>query len=158
MGDLANLRNERTFPLFADCPEREVNLDFYDVIDGDFLKPKRHWCLLAEITEIETSLRITAVIRDKAGVELPMFVFVHGRHGDIWSRPEDLNQIKEHFRVGHCVALLYPHRQDFLGGVVGIRYEVESWAKVSAERCPRAKEYANIAGYPVLHGGLARSQ
>jgi hypothetical protein len=134
MGDLANLRNERTFPIFADCPEREVNLDFYDEIDGGFLKPKRHWCLLAEIIEINTASRATLMLKDKAGMELPMFVVIRGRHGGIWSRPENLNGDKEQLRVGYCVAILYPHRQDFLGDVVGIRCEVEGWAKVITEK------------------------
>lgn len=158
MSDVADLRNERTFPKFGDCPEREVNLGFYDVIGDDFLKPKRHWCLLAEITEIETSFHVTLMIRDKAGVELPMFVFVHGRHGDIWTGPEDPNRNKEQFRVGHCVAILYPHRQDFLGGVVGIRHEVEGWAKVGTKEITRTKEHADIVGDSVLDGGLTRSQ
>lgn len=158
MSDLTNLRNERTFPTFADCPEREVNLDFYHVIDSNFLKPKRHWCLLAEITEIETSLRVKLMIRDKAGVELPMFVFVEGSYGDIWIRPGDSHRNKEHFRVGHCVAILYPHRQDFLGGMVGIQHDVESWAKVSTKRITGVMGHTDIAGDSVLDGGLAHSQ
>jgi hypothetical protein len=158
MGGLANLRNQRIFPVFADCPEQEVNLDFYDVIDGDFLKPKRHWCLLAEITKIDIAFRVTLTLRDKAGVELPMFVLIQDRHGNVWTRPGDLNKNKEQYRVGHCVAILYPHRQDFLDEVVGIRHDVESWAKVSVENFTGTKEHADIAGDPVLDGGLACSQ
>lgn len=126
-----------------------ISLDFYDVIHGDFLKPKRHWRLLAEITEIQKSLQITLMIRDKAGVQLPMFVSVDARPGDIWTRPD---------RVGHRVAMLYPHQQDFPGGVVGIRHEVESWVKVSTEKITGKKEHADITGDSVPDGGLPCSQ
>ena len=49
MKELVDLRDERIFPVFANCPKRDVDQRFYDELDNGVLKPKHHWCLLAEI-------------------------------------------------------------------------------------------------------------
>jgi hypothetical protein len=52
MCEYANLHDERIFPTFPLCPdENDISIDFYTPIDY-ILRPKRYWCLLAEITEV----------------------------------------------------------------------------------------------------------
>jgi hypothetical protein len=154
--DLADLRNERTFPSFADCPEREISLDFYHVIDDKFLQPKYHWCLLAEITQVEKSFGPDILIlKDRAGVELPMLLSIRRKYYDVRTRLEDGGYKRLHFRVGRCIAILYPIRHDFLSGDVGLRLAVESWAKVSSDNTKLG--HADISGDSMFAGEVART-
>lgn len=137
-GDMADFRNEHTFPNFANCPGREVDLNFYDVIDDNVLKPKYHWCLLAEIVRVKvTAGPDVLILRDKTGLELPMLLSIPQRYYDVETIPEKADNTKHRFRAGKCVAILYPIQHNFLSGDVGIRLAVESWAKVGSHHVER---------------------
>jgi len=139
--NVADLRNERNFPTFANCPEREVDLKFFDVIDDEILKPKYHWCLLAEVTQVNLTKESDVVIlRDKAGHRLPMLLSIPDKCYDLKDISEEAENLKHRFRAGKCVVILYPIRHNFLSGDVGIRLAIESWAKVSSHHVKRRKE------------------
>lgn len=121
MSEYTNFRDGRFFPTFRLCPdEDDIALDFY-VPGGHFLKPKFHWCLLAEITHVEDFLRLRLIVKDKSGTQFPIAF-----HLETDEDPEP-----HRFRVGDTIAILYPHQHSFLDMTVGIRQEVASGVKVS---------------------------
>ena len=124
MCEYANLRDERIFPTFTLCPdENDIAFDFYTPI-VHILRPKRHWCLLAEITDVEHFIRMRLVTKDKSGEEFPIaFYLDEGGAGLDWTR----------FQVGRTIAILYPHQHGFLDLTVGIRQEAASCVKVSVQ-------------------------
>ena len=52
----ANFRNEETFLTFVGLPrDDDINLTFYNTVDGFNYMPRKHWCFLAEIIDIEAA-------------------------------------------------------------------------------------------------------
>jgi hypothetical protein len=128
MATTNDLRNPHAFPSFAACPARKsIDPSYYEVIDGNVLRPKRHWCLLAEVTQTSEFIRPRLLLRDKAGHEMWMGVYVRN---DVGGEDEEWNWKKQGFKTGQCVAVLYPLRHGFLDGKVGVKLEVESYIKV----------------------------
>jgi hypothetical protein len=64
----ANFRNEETFPTFVGLPrDDDINLTFYNTVDGFSYMPRKHWCFLAEIIDIKQFIRVKLIVQDKAG-------------------------------------------------------------------------------------------
>lgn len=95
------------------CPdENDIALDFYAPVNH-ILRPKRHWCLPAEITDVEYyCIRMRLVTKDKSGEKFPIAFYLDEDGAELgWSR----------FPMGRTIAILYPHQHGFLDLTVGIR-------------------------------------
>ena len=124
MSKCANLRDERTFPTFKSCPDdSDIDLNLYTTADGFSFRPKRHWCLLAEITGVSYIIRPRLTAKDNSGVEFPIAFYLEGD-----STALDLSSL----RKGYTIAILYPQQHGFLDQTVGIRQEEIGGFKVSA--------------------------
>ncbi len=117
-----DFRNNETFPIFAGLPgDIDIDLTFYDAADGFTYGPRKHWCFLAEITDIESFLRVRLIVRDKAGATVPVAFYTDGRGAEF--APSQLQS-------GYTVAILYAHQHSFLDGTIGIRQEEYCGVKV----------------------------
>jgi hypothetical protein len=117
-----NFRNDEKFPIFAGLPgENDINLTFYDAADGFSYMPRKHWCFLAEIIDIESLFRVKLIVQDKAGATVPVAFHTDGRGTEF--APSQL-------RSGYTVAILYAHRHSFLDLTIGIRQEEYCGVKV----------------------------
>ncbi|RYP61730.1 hypothetical protein DL770_009731 [Monosporascus sp. CRB-9-2] len=111
----ANFRNEETFPTFAGLPgENDIDLPFYDTVDGFTYTPRKHWCFLTEIMDVELFIRVRLIVKDKAGTMVPVAFHTDDRGTEF--APSQL-------RPGYTVAILYAQQHDFLDLTTGIRQE-----------------------------------
>jgi len=111
----ANFRDSQIFPTFASLPEDySIDLTFYNTINGFIFIPRKHWCFLAEIVEVELFLRLRLTVRDKAGVMVPIAFYTEGRGSEF---------ALSRLQPGHTIAILYAHQHDFLDLTTGIRQE-----------------------------------
>ncbi|KAH8158238.1 hypothetical protein CIB48_g10003 [Xylaria polymorpha] len=121
-GQLADLRNSTTFPGFASVPgENDIDLDYYESKETGVFAPRRHWCLLGEITDFGTFVRLQMEIKDVDGRKIPIFFHTDGRGAEL---PPTLVQ------KGHTVAILYAHSHMFMSMDVGIRHEEPRLIKI----------------------------
>jgi hypothetical protein len=122
MAPSVNLRDQPSFPTFGSCPdENELNLGYFGSEDGFLYRPRRHWCLLAEIIDIFLFFRLRLSVRDKAGREFPVHFYLDGNE-----------QVDPRlFRVGNTIAVLYPQKHLFLDMTVGLRLESMKTIQVS---------------------------
>lgn len=108
------LHDSLAFPSFLSCPTEDgIDLEYYSTNDGYYFRPSRHWCLLAEVIRVEFFIRLRLHVRDRAGHEFP--VAFHPEGGE---RPTP-----ENYRIGHTIAILYPHQHNFMDMTTGIRQE-----------------------------------
>jgi hypothetical protein len=113
--EYANFRDEETFPTFSSLPEDgDINLAFYDTLNGFTYIPQKHWCFLAEIVDVEYFLRLRFIVRDKAGITVPIAFHTEGRGTEF--SPFQL-------QPGYTVAILYAHQHHFLDLTTGVRQE-----------------------------------
>ncbi|KAL2003085.1 hypothetical protein VTN02DRAFT_5029 [Thermoascus thermophilus] len=123
MDKLANLRDLDVFPTFADLPhENDIDLAFFRTSIGFTYTPKKHWCLLAEITDVEFFVRLRLIVRDMAGREVPVAFYTDGKGREI---PQ--SQLQR----GHTVAILYAEQHGFLDFTIGIRLEESNAFKIT---------------------------
>lgn len=108
------LQNPLAFPIFMSCPtENDIDLQYYATEDGFYFRPSRHWCLLAEVVHVESFIRLRLHVRDRAGDEFPVAFY-----------PKDTEEpTPEQYKIGHTIAILYPHQHYFLDMTTGIRQE-----------------------------------
>ncbi|KAK3290816.1 uncharacterized protein B0H64DRAFT_446639 [Chaetomium fimeti] len=113
--EYADLRNDAMFPCFSALPwENALDLDFLESTDGFSYRPRKHWCFLAEIVDIEQFIRLKLVTKDKTGLEVPVAFHTPGR-GD------ELDPLC--VQKGFTLAVLYAEQHGFLDMTVGIRQE-----------------------------------
>jgi hypothetical protein len=113
----------RYFPTFDECPDENYpDVDFYSLKYGHLLVPTRHWCLLAEITDVEYFFRLRLWTKDRSGKEFPISFYIEDN-----DRVLDLDR----FQKGRTVAILYAEQHGFLDMTVGIRQESTSTIEVS---------------------------
>ncbi|KAJ9130675.1 hypothetical protein NKR23_g12079 [Pleurostoma richardsiae] len=111
----ANFRNEETFPTFASLQgEDDINMRFYDTADGFNYTPRKHWCFLAEIVDIEQFIRVKLIVRDVAGATVPVAFHTDDRGTEF---------AHSQLRPGYTIAILYAHQHGFLDFTTGIRQE-----------------------------------
>ncbi|KAM0403493.1 hypothetical protein ACHAQC_001106 [Fusarium culmorum] len=127
-GQLANLRNMMSFPLFTDndgvpmimhglpknhegalVPPRYITESY-----REFQKPSKHWAFLGEITHIEAAWRVRLTVKDKTGLQLPIAFYTETRGREIGASM---------LRIGYTVVMLYASQHEFLDGMAGIRHE-----------------------------------
>ncbi|EFQ31634.1 uncharacterized protein GLRG_06923 [Colletotrichum graminicola M1.001] len=103
---------------------------FFDKLDSDqglggtrfYDEPNDHWCLLAQITEVERLLRVRLSAVDREGRPFVIaFYPAEKKAGDI-----DVKRL----RVGHTIAILYANQHFFLDGTDGVRVEDLSKCRV----------------------------
>lgn len=122
-----DLRDEATFPPFDELPgENDVDLEFYESTDGFSYRPRKHWCFLAEIVEIESFLRLRLTVKNRGtghDDDTPVVVafYTPGR-----GRELDPSCV----RKGFTLAVLYAEQHGFLDMTTGIRLEDPTALKV----------------------------
>ncbi|KAK6336449.1 hypothetical protein TWF696_002002 [Orbilia brochopaga] len=118
----ADFRNETTFPAFEDLPgDNDISLDYWDTVEGFSYHPRRHWCFLSEIVDVQSLIRLQFFVKDKNGREVPIFFYTDGRGSEL-----DPARI----RPGFTVAVLYAEQHGFLDFSVGIRHENPTSMKI----------------------------
>ncbi|CAI0646954.1 unnamed protein product [Colletotrichum noveboracense] len=105
------------FPEFEkpDLDQDVAGTPFYD-------EPGDRWCLLAEITDVSPMLRVRLVVRDREGESLVIAFYPDNDATEVL----DTSKLK----VGHTIALLYPHQHYFLDRTQGVRVEDVSTYRV----------------------------
>jgi hypothetical protein len=109
----ADLRYDATFPSFEWLPE-ENDLEFYESPGEPSYKPRKHWCFLAEIADVNLFRRLMLLVEDKDGRETEVAF-----HTD--DRGLGLNPLR--VRKGHTVAILYANQHGFVDMSRGIRLD-----------------------------------
>ncbi|KAI9771517.1 MAG: hypothetical protein M1840_002137 [Geoglossum simile] len=118
----ADLRSETDFPPFDGLPEKEdIDLGFYESEDGFSYRPRKHWCFLAEIIDVEEFVRLRLVVKDKTDCTIPIAFYTDGRGLEL-----DPSRV----RRGFTVAILYAEQHGFLDLSVGIRHENPTAIKI----------------------------
>jgi hypothetical protein len=109
------LRSKTAFPAFDGLPEENnVSLEFYESADGSSYRPRKHWCFLAEIIDVEKFLRLRLIVKDKSGRIVPIAFYTDDR---------GLELDPLYAQEGFTVAILYAEQHGFLDLSVGIRHE-----------------------------------
>ncbi|KAK3984905.1 SET domain-protein [Cladorrhinum sp. PSN332] len=117
----ANFRNEETFPPFSKLPEEyDINLSFYEISSSNVYKPRRHWCFLAEICDVEGFIRLRLIVRDKRGATAPVAFYTDDKGAEFTHQAQS----------GFTVAILYANQHGFLDMTVGVRLEESSIFKI----------------------------
>lgn len=123
MSQLADLRDQEAFPAFSSLPmEHDIDLKFFVSPDGFSYHPRRHWCLLAEIVEVEHIFRVRLLAKDRAGHVIPIAFYTDGSGREVPS---------SQLRKGYTVAILYAEQHGFLDLSNGVRHEDAKFLKVS---------------------------
>lgn len=119
MSDLTGIHDERYFPSFASCPnDSDLDPVFYATPDNFRYGPKHHWCLLAEIVDVEVFIRLRLNVRDKTGKVFRVMFYLEDPDQD--SR---MPNNAEQYRPGHTITIMYAHQHLFLDCSIGIRQE-----------------------------------
>lgn len=119
----ASLRNEDAFPMFEDLPEDyKLSRKYHRSVSGFKYEPRKHWCMLAEIVDVHTVLRLIIDAKDKSGRIFRVAFYTHGR-GYEWK--------KDDVKPGHSLAILYPYQRVFLDMTTGVRVGDTRLVKVS---------------------------
>ena len=117
----ADFQCEADFPPFDNLPaEYDVDLEFFESANGFSYSPRRHWCFLAEIIDIEHFLRLRLIVKDKIQRELPVAFHTDDRGVEL-----DLLCVKK----GFTVAILYAEQHGFMDFTVEIRHESPAYLK-----------------------------
>ncbi|KAH8908313.1 SET domain-containing protein [Coniochaeta sp. PMI_546] len=115
---VANLRTRTTFPSFVALPdEKDIDFIYYERKDSGAFGPRRHWCFLAEIIDVEMLLqsRLKLELRDIDGRKVDMLFYTPGRGVEL-----DHSVVQK----GNTVALLYAERHTFkYAPQPGLRHE-----------------------------------
>ncbi|WZH45890.1 SET domain-containing protein [Fusarium acuminatum] len=108
-------RSQVTFPSFLQLPNEIVIDDgFFESRDGVNYRPRRHWCLLAEIVDFAKLVRLQMEIKDATGKTIPLFFYTDGRGSEI--APSQICK-------GYTIAVLYAQQHAFAFSEPGIRHE-----------------------------------
>ena len=119
----ADLRSETAFPLFDDLPEEnDISMEFYESANGFSYRPRKHWCFLAEIIDVENFLRLRLIVKDKADRKVPIAFYTEDRGLEVGP---------SYAQEGFTVAILYAEQHGFLDLSVGIRHENPTAIKVN---------------------------
>jgi hypothetical protein len=91
-----------------------ISLEFYESADGFLYRPRKHWCFLTEIINIEKFLRLRLIVKDKTDHIVPITFYTDDR---------GLELDPSYTQEGFTVAILYAKQHGFLDLSVGIRHE-----------------------------------
>ncbi|KZP20941.1 hypothetical protein FIBSPDRAFT_826305 [Athelia psychrophila] len=118
----SSLRDSDTFPNLSNLPGDRGFEDIYHIVDpytGN-ISPRRHWCLIAEITKTAKFIRLSIYAKDRDGVEFPVHVHTDDRGVGM----------SKYCQEGYTLVLMYAERHYFADGTVGIRLEEGASVKV----------------------------
>ena len=120
----ADLRDDAMFPSFRALPdENEVDPEFYDSEDGFTYRPRKHWCFLGEIVDVDEFLRLKLIVEDRGGKKIPVLFYTDTRGSEI-----NPSRVRE----GFTVVVLYAEKHGFLDMTRGIRHEQPKMLVVSS--------------------------
>ncbi|CZR56199.1 uncharacterized protein PAC_06087 [Phialocephala subalpina] len=92
----ADLRSETAFPAFDSLlEENEISLEFYESADEVSYRPRKNWCSLAEIIDVEKFLRLRLIVKGKSGRAVPIAFYTDDRGLEL-----DPSYAQEGFTVG----------------------------------------------------------
>jgi hypothetical protein len=118
----ADLRDRSVFPSFSELPdENDLSLEYYELVDGNTLRPRRHWCLLGEIVDVGADIRLRFTVRDMDGEEVNVAFHTAMRGMELGAGE---------VRVGYTVGIAHAERHVFAFSPPGIRQEDPSTVKV----------------------------
>ncbi|TFK38409.1 hypothetical protein BDQ12DRAFT_666141 [Crucibulum laeve] len=111
-----NLHDRSHFPAFLDLPgEYSIDEDYYEV-EGGFLRPRKHWCFLAEISEyVPWPVRPMYNVKDANGQVL--LVAFHLEDRSLFPK------IISDFKIGYTIAFMNEEGHRFMDGQIGVRVE-----------------------------------
>eukprot|EP01056_Protomagalhaensia_sp_Gyna25_P000902 Protomagalhaensia_sp_Gyna_25__901@NODE_1434_length_1839_cov_33_141667_g1158_i0_p2_GENE_NODE_1434_length_1839_cov_33_141667_g1158_i0NODE_1434_length_1839_cov_33_141667_g1158_i0_p2_ORF_typecomplete_len178_score22_38_NODE_1434_length_1839_cov_33_141667_g1158_i012051738 len=121
MRRVSSFHDPRFFPAYHELPpEQDVDLRFFGSTDGTIFFPRRHWCFLGEITQVEhNDDELRVLVRDRAGM---LVVVGFGQ--------EASSEILSTLVIGHTMAILYAYGNAFMGMSIGIRVQDPSEVKI----------------------------
>ncbi|KAF1826792.1 uncharacterized protein K489DRAFT_377241 [Dissoconium aciculare CBS 342.82] len=109
-------------PTFKVLPtEHDLDLRYYESSNGYSYQPRRHWCFLAQITDVNAFMRVGLSVKDQEGVEIPVWFYTEDRGFDYLSSS---------VREGQTIAILYAERHAFMFDSIGVRVELRDTVKV----------------------------
>ena len=110
------------FPAFDDIPD-EDDIDHKHYLDnvGTHIFACRHWCLLGQIDDVSSFIRVGMVVRDWKGRAFMVHVHIEEHTSTL-----NLFDIKK----GNVIALMNPEAHYFMDGTTGIRLEAPDSAFV----------------------------
>ncbi|KAF9884486.1 hypothetical protein FE257_001747 [Aspergillus nanangensis] len=115
-----DMRNNDAFPNYASLPQNNQDRRYYDQTQKEGPKPKKHWCLLVEISSVVFNDRLIIECSDITGYKIG--VAFHNSDGG------RTFHVKQELNVGNTLAIMYPHRGADRPN--GIRIEDASRVKV----------------------------
>lgn len=127
----------------------DVDLEFFDTADGFSYRPRKHWCFLAEIVNIEDFLRLSLTVKDRAG-QTTRLMFYNDSRGQEMS-PSQLHQ-------GYTLAVLYAEQHGFLDCSVGVRHQDPKYLKVRPASIKPALPLTPCSGFSNRLGGVAQAE
>lgn len=107
--------------------EYGIDPTYYTSQGSGIIKPKIHWCLLAEIVEEVGLLRPMYNVKD-----------IDGKQWLVAFHPEDRSRLQPmaaKCKVGYTMCIMYAHQHRFVDGQHGIRIEEEYVLTVSVGAC-----------------------
>jgi hypothetical protein len=106
--------NQDNFPRFVSLPNYDDPEGKYYRLTGSYLKPTRHWCLLAEIEEVAALFRWRVVAKTRHDETFTIYF-----HPDANKSPSTF--LWKKLKKGSTIAILYPQQQllmeDFTTGI-----------------------------------------
>jgi len=110
------------FLSFVELPnETETGNELFEAGDGTYLRPRRHWCFLAEIVDFGTLIRLQMDVKDVAGQRIPIFLLTDSRSSK--TAPSQLHK-------AYTIAVLYAKQHAFSVSEPRIHIENRALAKV----------------------------
>ncbi|KAH9169886.1 hypothetical protein EDB89DRAFT_1854028 [Lactarius sanguifluus] len=121
-----NLRDEKAFPSFRECPyEDDIPYAYYREREEGVYAPIRHWCYLGEITESVVFTRLCLTVKDKRGdnVTTSFYLDSHQHRGAFTTFTPGMSNFPPLTNKGNTIAILYAQQHGFADGSVGFRIE-----------------------------------
>ena len=132
-----NLRDEKAFPSFEECPhENDIPYVYYREREPGLYAPIRHWCFLGEITDILVFNRLCLWVKDRRGDTVPAnFHLDPPQIGRVFTPgmsnfPVHRNVPKSLTDKGNTIAILYGQQHNFMDGSIGFRIEDADFVQV----------------------------
>ncbi|KAL6858133.1 hypothetical protein ACO1O0_005586 [Amphichorda felina] len=105
-----------------DSPMNDIDLEYFESADGFTYAPRKHWCFLTEVLNVEYLMRLRLNVKGRDGRETPVFFYTEDRGRSL------LDSL--HVQEGFTVAILYAEKHGFLDMTAGIRQEDSKSIKI----------------------------
>ena len=123
---VASLQDSSAYPLFVELPGlNDLHKSFWECRNGVSFRPKKHWCLLAEINEVFELENLVLQVRDRSANCIPI----------VCNTEHQGREYPEAFqRKGFTVAVMYAEKFNFEDSSAGIKLENSNMLRVSCDR------------------------